>query len=364
MNDVASPETYVGYARQQNYASPQEIAADAPQKYTLPAHLTQNQWGLEGKWEVADEHASLTSAPGAIAFRFHARDLHLVLGPSANGKPIRFRVAIDGAAPGANHGMDTDENGNGVVNGYRLYQLIRQQGAVQDRTFEIQFLRSGCAGVCLYVRMSTSAVVRRVTMDKKILTTEGSSSGVDRRTFFRAAASLAGGLALWHFYTKEPVHANPITLGPPKTVKIVQFSDAGKKLGVVSQLEVVKTDEEWKKQLTPDEYEITRNAGTERPFTGALLNVHDKGIFRCVCCDNALFNANTKFESGTGWPSFWAPIASENVIETSDSTLGMTRTAVSCRLCEAHLGHVFNDGPQPTGLRYCMNSLAMKFSKA
>ena len=201
-------------------------------------------------------------------------------------------------------------------------------------------------------------------MDKKILTTEGSSNGVDRRTFFRSAASVAGGLALWHFYTKEPVHANPITLGPPKTVKIAQFSDAGKKLGVVSELEVVKTDDEWKKQLTPDEYEITRNAGTERPFTGALLNVHDKGIFRCVCCDNALFNANTKFESGTGWPSFWAPIASENVIETSDSTLGMTRTAVSCRLCEAHLGHVFNDGPQPTGLRYCMNSLAMKFSKA
>jgi hypothetical protein len=143
LSDVASPETYVGYSRQQNYASPQEIAADTPQKYTLPAHLGQNQWGLEGKWEVADEHASLTSAPGAIAFRFHARDLHLVLGPGANGKPIRFRVTIDGAAPGANHGMDTDENGNGVVDGYRLYQLIRQQGAVQDRTFEIQFLDPG-----------------------------------------------------------------------------------------------------------------------------------------------------------------------------------------------------------------------------
>jgi cytochrome c biogenesis protein CcdA/thiol-disulfide isomerase/thioredoxin len=143
LSDVASPETYVGYSRQQNYASPQEIAADTPQKYTLPAHLAQNQWGLEGKWEVADEHASLTSAPGAIAFRFHARDLHLVLGPGANGEPIRFRVTIDGAAPGANHGIDTDENGNGVVNGYRLYQLIRQQGGVQDRTFEIQFLDPG-----------------------------------------------------------------------------------------------------------------------------------------------------------------------------------------------------------------------------
>jgi peptide-methionine (R)-S-oxide reductase len=201
-------------------------------------------------------------------------------------------------------------------------------------------------------------------MDKPLLTNTGASSGMDRRSFFRIGASLIGGLAVWHFWTKEPVQANPYYAGPPKLVKIVQFSDAGKKLGVVSEPQVVKTDEEWHKQLTPDQYEITRNAGTERPFSGDLLNVHDKGIFRCVCCDNALFNANTKFESGTGWPSFWAPIASENVIETSDSSLGMVRTAVSCRLCVAHLGHVFNDGPQPTGLRYCMNSLAMKFSKA
>src|SRR5580658_1542071 len=202
-------------------------------------------------------------------------------------------------------------------------------------------------------------------MDKPILTGVESSKRFDRRSFFRTAASLVGGLAVWHFWTKEPVQANPYYAGgTPKIVKIVQFSDAGKKLGVVSEPQVVKSDDDWRKQLTPDEYEITRNAGTERPFTGTLLNVHDKGVFRCVCCDNALFHSNTKFESGTGWPSFWAPIAAENVIETSDSTLGMTRTAVSCRLCEAHLGHVFNDGPQPTGLRYCMNSLAMKFSKA
>jgi cytochrome c biogenesis protein CcdA/thiol-disulfide isomerase/thioredoxin len=143
LNDVQSPETYVGYARQQNYASPEEIAADSPAKYTLPLRLNVNQWGLEGKWEVSDEHATLLSAPGSILFRFHARDLHLVLGPGKDGRPIRFRVLFDGGAPLEDHGVDTDENGNGVVKGYRLYQLIRQKGKVEDRTFEIQFLDPG-----------------------------------------------------------------------------------------------------------------------------------------------------------------------------------------------------------------------------
>jgi cytochrome c biogenesis protein CcdA/thiol-disulfide isomerase/thioredoxin len=143
LKDVQSPETYVGYARQQNYASPEEIAADSAQKYTLPLRLNVNQWGLEGNWEVSDEHATLRSAPGSIVFRFHARDLHLVLGPGRDGKPIRFRVLFDGGAPLGDHGMDIDENGNGVVKAYRLYQLIRQTGKVEDRTFEIQFLDPG-----------------------------------------------------------------------------------------------------------------------------------------------------------------------------------------------------------------------------
>jgi cytochrome c biogenesis protein CcdA/thiol-disulfide isomerase/thioredoxin len=143
LNDVQSPETYVGYARGQNFAGPQDIAADAAEKYSLPQRLNLNQWGLEGKWEVSDEHAALVSAPGSIVFRFHARDLHLVLGPGPDGKPVRFRVLLDGGAPLENHGMDIDENGSGVVRGYRLYQLIRQQGKVQDRTFEIQFLDPG-----------------------------------------------------------------------------------------------------------------------------------------------------------------------------------------------------------------------------
>jgi cytochrome c biogenesis protein CcdA/thiol-disulfide isomerase/thioredoxin len=141
--DVKSPETYVGYSRQQNYASPQKIRQDAQQAYTAPSRLTVNEWGLAGTWNVSDEHAALAAAPGKIIFRFHARDLHLVLGPGKNGKPIRFRVTIDGTPPGADHGGDTDEQGAGVVKEYRLYQLIRQKGKVEDRTFEIEFLDPG-----------------------------------------------------------------------------------------------------------------------------------------------------------------------------------------------------------------------------
>jgi peptide-methionine (R)-S-oxide reductase len=150
----------------------------------------------------------------------------------------------------------------------------------------------------------------------------------------------------------------------PKEVTIVDFSDAGQKTGVETVPMIRKTDDEWKKQLSADAYDVTRHADTERPFTGELLNEHDKGVFRCICCDNALYSSDTKFDSGTGWPSFWAPIAKENVVEEMDLSLGLPRTEVRCRLCDAHLGHVFDDGPAPTGLRYCMNSVAMRFAKA
>ncbi|MGB6429340.1 MAG: peptide-methionine (R)-S-oxide reductase MsrB [Candidatus Acidiferrales bacterium] len=145
---------------------------------------------------------------------------------------------------------------------------------------------------------------------------------------------------------------------------IVEFTDAGERKGVITEPMIRKTEAEWKAQLSSDSFDVTRHADTERPFTGALLNEHDKGVFRCICCDNALFSSDTKFDSGTGWPSFWEPIAKENVLEDTDVSLGMMRTEVRCRLCDAHLGHVFDDGPPPTGLRYCMNSVALRFAKA
>ncbi len=140
MDDIRSQETYIGYGRQENYVSPEKIKQDAPGVYTAPGRLDVNNWGLAGKWEVGSERAMLLAAPGKIVFRFHARDLHLVLGPGKDGRPIRFRVLLDGGAPLDDHGVDVDSQGDGTVKDYRLYQLIRQKGKVEDRTFQIEFL--------------------------------------------------------------------------------------------------------------------------------------------------------------------------------------------------------------------------------
>jgi peptide-methionine (R)-S-oxide reductase len=183
-----------------------------------------------------------------------------------------------------------------------------------------------------------------------------------RRVFLLGAGATLGGLALFAFRRPHPIEA--ASKSEPAEVTIVQFSDDGKRLSKVKVPRVVKTEEEWKKQLSSSAFEITRHADTEIAYTGKYWNLHDKGIFRCICCDNALFSSTTKFDSGTGWPSFWEPIAKENVRETSDNSLGMMRTAISCTECDAHLGHVFDDGPQPTGLRYCMNSASLRFVKA
>ncbi len=189
------------------------------------------------------------------------------------------------------------------------------------------------------------------------------SSKFTRRIFGAGAVAAVASYVVAKLVQAPGVEASPVVHGTPGMVKIVSFKDDGTRLDTQMVPRIVKSDGEWYKQLGANSFNIARKADTEMPFTGVSWQEHGHGIYRCIGCDTALFSSTTKFDSGTGWPSFWAPLAKENVLEKNDDSMGMRRTEVQCARCEGHLGHVFNDGPDPTGLRYCMNSASMKFVK-
>jgi peptide-methionine (R)-S-oxide reductase len=190
------------------------------------------------------------------------------------------------------------------------------------------------------------------------------SERTTRRMFLGGAAAVALGALALRLTQAPGIEASTVIHGTPGTVTIVDFSKDGTRLGSAAVAKVVKTDGEWYRQLGRNSYGIARMADTETPYFGVSWKEHRRGLYRCIGCATALFSSATKYDSGTGWPSFWDVLAPENVAKASDRSMGVERTEVRCARCEAHLGHVFPDGPEPTGLRYCMNSASMQFVPA
>jgi peptide-methionine (R)-S-oxide reductase len=183
-----------------------------------------------------------------------------------------------------------------------------------------------------------------------------------RRAFLMGGAAALTGA--WLAPRSRSADAGAPASGPEavaKSVTIEEFSTDGKSLGLKQVAKVVKSEAEWRAELSTLAFQVARQAGTEYPFSGEYDKNHALGLYRCVCCGTALYDSRTKFDSGTGWPSFYRAISRYNVAQAKDWTLGMLREAVSCARCDAHLGHVFDDGPKPTGLRYCMNSVSLRF---
>jgi peptide-methionine (R)-S-oxide reductase len=181
---------------------------------------------------------------------------------------------------------------------------------------------------------------------------------VERRVFFGLALAGTAGWGLSEWFGSSDDASTRL----PASVRIAEFDNSGRLEGVAEVATVRKPDSIWKASLAVDQFMVTRRGDTELAFAGEYWNFHGDGLYRCVCCGTALFDSKSKFNSGTGWPSFTEPLAKENVLESPDNTFGMGRTEVSCRRCGGHLGHVFDDGPLPTNKRYCMNSVALRFA--